>query len=167
VGLSDQDEAEFRALFLGARSRLAAQLYALTGDPVEASEVVQEAFARAWERWLVVRSTDHPEAWVRKVAYRLAVSRWRRTRRVVSSGDLSGRDSVVAGPEPLPDLVTALRSLPPKQMRALVLHHMAGLSVEETAAEMSVPTGTVKSWLSRGRAHLADLLEPEAEGAGL
>lgn len=167
MDISDQDEAEFRALYLGTRSRLAAQLYALTGDPVEASEVVQEAFARAWERWLVVRSTDHPEAWVRKVAYRLAVSRWRRTRRVVSSGDLSERDSAVAGPEPSPDLVSALRILPPKQMRALVLHHMAGLSVEETATEMSVPAGTVKSWLSRGRARLADLLEPDAEGAGL
>jgi RNA polymerase sigma-70 factor (ECF subfamily) len=142
-------------------------MYALTGDPVEASEAVQEAFARAWERWPVVRSSDHPEAWVRKVAYRVAVSRWRRSRRVVYSADPAEQACAPGSSETASDLIGALRRLPPKQTRALVLHHMAGLSVEETAAEMSVPAGTVKSWLSRGRARLVDLLEPDSEGVDL
>lgn len=159
------DEAEFRALYLGARTRLASQLYALTGDPVEATEAVQEAFARAWEHWPVVRSADHPEAWIRKVAYRVAVSRWRRARRAVSPHEIADEESSIESVETPVDLVVALRTLPPNQARALVLHHMAGLNVDEVADEMRVPTGTVKSWLSRGRARLAELLETDAEGA--
>jgi RNA polymerase sigma-70 factor (ECF subfamily) len=39
-----------------------------------------------------------------------------------------------------------------------VLHHYAGLSVEEIARELNVPAGTVKSRLSRARAALAPML---------
>ena len=63
-------------------------------------------------------------------------------------------------------LATALRSLPEDQVRALVLHDGAGHSISEVASEMKVPEGTVKSWLSRGRAAAAkamDSSEPTAK----
>jgi len=41
----------------------------------------------------------------------------------------------------------------------VVQHHVAGLPVAEVAAEMSARPGTVKSWLSRGRAALARLVQ--------
>ena len=53
------------------------------------------------------------------------------------------------------DVVDALRRLPSDQQRALVLHDVIGLSVAEVARELRVPEGTVRSWLSRGRAALA------------
>jgi RNA polymerase sigma-70 factor, ECF subfamily len=64
---------------------------------------------------------------------------------------------------PAPDentvaLVTALRSLPEAQRRALVLHHLAGFSVAEVAVVEHCPEGTVKARLSRGRAALAPLM---------
>jgi RNA polymerase sigma-70 factor (ECF subfamily) len=52
-------------------------------------------------------------------------------------------------------LVTALRRIPAEQRRAVVLHHLVGLSVEEIAAETGAPAGTVKVRLARGRAKLA------------
>jgi len=52
----------------------------------------------------------------------------------------------------------ALRRLPIKQRSALFLHHVVGLSVDEVANEMSTKPGTVKSWLSRGRAELDNYL---------
>jgi RNA polymerase sigma-70 factor (ECF subfamily) len=52
-------------------------------------------------------------------------------------------------------VIDALQRLPSSERRAIVLHHVCGLSVEETAAELSAPMGTVKSWLFRGRSHLA------------
>ena len=58
------------------------------------------------------------------------------------------------------DVQEALRTLPPEQRRVLVLHHMAGRSVEDVAEEVGVPIGTVKSRLSRGRAALAAALGP-------
>jgi RNA polymerase sigma-70 factor (ECF subfamily) len=55
-------------------------------------------------------------------------------------------------------LVEALRLIPEAQRRAVVLHHLCDLSVEQVAAETGCPVGTVKVHLSRGRAALARLL---------
>jgi RNA polymerase sigma-70 factor (ECF subfamily) len=48
------------------------------------------------------------------------------------------------------------------QRQAIVLHHLADLPVEEVAATLGARTGTVKSWLARGRKALAATLgDPE------
>lgn len=61
-------------------------------------------------------------------------------------------------------LVTVLRQLPEAQRRALVLHHLAGLSVAEVAKLERCPQGTVKTRLSRGRAALLPLLGSTPNG---
>ncbi|WP_261376499.1 RNA polymerase sigma factor [Nocardioides sp. J9] len=63
-------------------------------------------------------------------------------------------------------LVAALRQLPEAQRQALVLHHIADLPVQQVAAEVGVPEGTIKARLSRGRAALAELLADDAGLAG-
>jgi RNA polymerase sigma-70 factor (ECF subfamily) len=55
-------------------------------------------------------------------------------------------------------LASVLRSLPENQMRAILFHDGAGMSVKEVATEMGVPEGTVKAWLSRGRSAAATAL---------
>jgi RNA polymerase sigma-70 factor (ECF subfamily) len=55
-------------------------------------------------------------------------------------------------------LVTALRTLPTAQRRAIVLHSMLDRSVADIARETGSSPGTVKSWLSRGRAALAEAI---------
>ena len=68
--------------------------------------------------------------------------------------------------EPSPDRVAvadALAQLPADQRRAIVLYHLCDLSVAEVADEVGSPTGTVKARLSRGRATLARLLNPDVE----
>jgi RNA polymerase sigma-70 factor (ECF subfamily) len=55
-------------------------------------------------------------------------------------------------------ILRALRHLPRPQREALVLHDGLGLTVVEVAVELSVPEGTVRSWLSRARAVLAPIL---------
>jgi RNA polymerase sigma-70 factor (ECF subfamily) len=61
-------------------------------------------------------------------------------------------------------LVRALRGIPEAQRRAVVMHHIGGLSLAEIASDTGVPVGTVKARLSRGRTALAALLGVE-EGA--
>ena len=56
-------------------------------------------------------------------------------------------------------LLAALRTLPTGQREAIALHHLADLPVHEVATTLGVPVGTVKAWLSRGRARLAVLLD--------
>lgn len=159
------DETEFDAFYTASFPRLVGQLYAMVGDREEAQDCVQEAFVRAWSHRRSLRNADHPEAWVRTTAYRLAVSRWRRTVRSRRSPDraLSGRPHTQPADETHVALVAALRELPEAQRRALVLHHIADLPVHEVAREVGSPEGTVKARLSRGRAALAALIADTQE----
>ena len=70
----------FDEFYRGSRQRLLGFVYVLTGDLAEAQDAVQEAYVRAWQRWSTVGGYDDPEAWVRVVATRIAVSRWRSLR---------------------------------------------------------------------------------------
>jgi RNA polymerase sigma-70 factor (ECF subfamily) len=152
-------ELDFDEFYVGSAHRLVQQLFLLTGDWAEAEDVVSEAFQRAWLRWDSVQYAESAEAWVRTVARRLAVSRWRRTRNAAMAWRRYG---AAADRPPLDgvhvDLVNALRKLPAKQRTAVVLHHLADLSVEQVAVETGASVSAVKQQLVRGRAALAELL---------
>ena len=144
---------------------LGVQLYAYFGDMAEAQDVTQEAFCRAWQQWSKVSTYDDPVAWVRRVAWRLAISRWRRTKTALAFARKQREEHV---PELSPDrvaLASALATLPAPQRRAVVLHYLSGLQVAEIAAQEGVAVGTVKSWLHRGRAALATQLADEPRNA--
>jgi len=157
------DENAFDDFYAASFSRVTAQVYAMIGDRDEAQECVQEAFVRAWAHRRKLDRADHPEAWVRTTAYRLAVSRWRRTTRSRRPTDRAVGPALTTA-APSPDrvaLVDALKRLPEAQRRALVLHHVCDLPVVDVAREVGVPEGTIKARLSRGRAALAVLLTGE------
>ncbi|MBW8483191.1 RNA polymerase sigma factor [Actinomadura parmotrematis] len=162
------DEAGFADFYRAAYPGLVAELYAYTGSLAEAQEVAQEAFTRAWARWRRISAYDQPRAWVARVGYRLAVSRWRRARSALTGQLRHGPPPPVAPPgENSVALVAALSRLPEPQRRAIVLHHMGGYPVAEIAAREGVAEGTVKARLSRGRQRLAELLDDgEREEAG-
>jgi RNA polymerase sigma-70 factor (ECF subfamily) len=145
---------------------LTVQLYAYFGDLQEAQDVVQEAFCRALARWRSVGGYDDPVAWVRRVAWNLAVSRWRRTRTARNFVHRQRRtEEHLDGPTPeRVALVTALGTLPASQRRAMVLHYLADLTVADIAEREGVADGTVKSWLHRGRIALAAQLTTEEVG---
>ena len=158
-------EEEFDAFYHASFGRLVGQIYAMCGNVTEAQDCVQEAFVRAWDKRRTLDRDQAPEAWVRTVAYRLAVSRWRKARKALLPADRA----LQASPPAEPDvtrvaLARALQQLPADQRRAIVLYHLGDLSVADVAAEMGVPVGTIKARLSRGRATLAKLLG-DSEGA--
>ncbi len=150
--------ATFGELYVASRDRLARQLYALTGDAEGAVDLVQEAFARAWTRWDRVSGYDDPEAFVRRVAFNLAKNQWRRVQRTLVRSTVPDRSAVDPDPAQHQDLVAALLTLSFHEREAVVLHYLAGERIDDIARDLRVPPGTVKSWLSRARAHLADRL---------
>ncbi len=160
------DEREFDDFYAASFQRVTGQLYAMIGNRDEAEECVQEAFVRAWAHRRKLDRAEHPEAWVRTTAYRLAVSRWRRTVRGRRPTDRAvGASLETAAPsDSHVALVAALKQIPAAQRQALVLHHIADLPVQQVAAEVGVPEGTIKARLSRGRAALAALLTDETGG---
>jgi RNA polymerase sigma-70 factor (ECF subfamily) len=155
------DRTTFDEFYLGTRDRVLRQLTAMTTDPELAGDVVQEAYARAWQRWARVSGLDDPVAWVRTVAWRVAVSHFRRA--AVASRWLTrlSRDRGTHpqdDPDSRLDVEAALRRLTPEHRRVLVLHEMVGLTVLQIADETHVAEGTVKSRLSRARAQLVAAL---------
>ena len=147
----------FDEFYAGTAARIVRHAYALTGDLDDARDIAQETFARAWQRWPSVSACESPEAWVRRVATNLAVSRWRRAR---TARLLTGR--YAGTPKHAPEistdtvaLVAGLRTLPQRQRTVLVLYYLADLTVDQIATELGCPAGSVKGWLSSGRAALA------------
>lgn len=162
MGTAEQD---FSAFYDATWGRTVACAYAVTGELGAAEEVAQEAYARAWPRWTKLQKYDDPGAWVRQVATRQAISRWRRARTAVGFLNRQRPPEPTAAPdENTVALVTALKQLPEAQRRALVLHHLAGFSVNEIADIENCPAGTVKARLSRGRAALAPLVGSTPNG---
>ncbi|GAB3802280.1 SigE family RNA polymerase sigma factor [Micromonospora zhanjiangensis] len=160
----------FAAFYQASYGRLCGQLYAYLGDPAEAEDIAQEALLRTWQRWRRVSAYDDPLSWVRRVAVNLANSRWRRIQAGARALHRHGPRAapVLLGPDHVA-LVDALRTLPERQRLVLVLHYLADQPVAAIAAELRVPKNTVLSWLSRGRATLADRLrddEPEHARTG-
>jgi len=152
---------EFEEFYMHSRQSLVGQLYLMTGDLHEAQDVVQEAFVRAWVRRGRLDRDAGPEAWIRTVAWRLAVSRWRRRGRSLDAWrrHAGGEAGSAAGPDPgTVALVAALRQLSERQRRIAVLYYVCDLTVEQVAAEAGIATGTVKAYLSRARAALASPL---------
>jgi RNA polymerase sigma-70 factor, ECF subfamily len=150
------DREDFTSFYTTTFHRLVGQLYAMTGDQAESEDAVQEAFVRAWARHGELHGDGSPERWIRVTAWRIAMSRWRRTRDGGKLLQLAARRGPTAGPTPdRVAFIEGLRKLPAEQRRALVLYHLCDLAVEQVAAETGVPVGTVKARLARGRAALA------------
>jgi RNA polymerase sigma-70 factor (ECF subfamily) len=162
-----RDAEGFDAFYAATVRRVTGQVYLMTGSPSEAADCVQEAYARAWQRWGRVSGYDDPEAWVRTVAYRVSVDMWRRTVRRRTAHLRHGPTGDLPGVSPdRVAIVDALRRIPAAQREAIVLYHLVGLPVEQVAHELGVPAGTVKARLARGRQALAPLLadHPPAPG---
>ncbi|BCJ34498.1 RNA polymerase sigma24 factor [Actinocatenispora thailandica] len=157
-------ERSFDEFYAANVRGITVQIYAYFGNISDAQDVVQEAFCRAYPRWETLRGYDDPVAWVRRVAWNLATSKWRRMRTAMKFARKQREEHI---PGPGPDhvaLTDALRTLPDRQRRAVVLHYLADQSVAEIAEREGVAPGTVKSWLYRARNALAQQLTDTPRG---
>ena len=138
--------------------RLIGLLTSIGGSRADAEEVAQDAYVKLLGRWESVRHYDDPEAWVRRVAIRMLISRMRRAKvaRAVLPR-LGRRDDVPAATDEV-ELSALLNTLSPAHRAVVVLHYVLDLPVEEIAEDLGVPPGTVKSRLSRARAALEPML---------
>src|SRR5689334_25202522 len=111
---------EFDAFYRDTSRRLARYAYGLTGDPGDAQDLVQEAYARAWQRWKRLADYEDREAWLRLVINRLSADRWRRLR--VRRTRAAAEPPPPTSPPPSEDavlLIRAMRTLPLAHRRAL------------------------------------------------
>jgi RNA polymerase sigma-70 factor, ECF subfamily len=157
-----EDESSFEDFYRACATRLVGQVALLTGDREEARDCVHEAMEKAWLRWGHVRTLQDPESWVRTVAWRNGISRWRRVRtgarlmqkhRPRESYDDHAGEVADAGA-----LSWAMQQLPADQRLALVLFHVCDLDIASVAVQTQSSVTAVKSRLHRGRKALAEIL---------
>ncbi|MGA0601179.1 RNA polymerase sigma factor [Caulobacter sp. KR2-114] len=145
-------------------SPVRALLRRLGADGATADDVAQDAFLAAFEQIAEFRGEGTFQAWVKRIAARLYVKRWRRQARRDALADV-GQDA----PPPPPgeaghadriDLDEALKSLSEAERLCVSLCYGAGLSHAEAAAALNTPLGTVKSHVKRGLDKLRQRLAP-------
>jgi RNA polymerase sigma-70 factor (ECF subfamily) len=155
--------SDFTEFYSASFAPLTSQLHAFVGDHAEAQDLVQEAFCRAYTRWSSISKYEDPQAWVRRVAWNLAVSRWRRTRILRRWQHDLAPGSVDAPSAARVDLARALSQLPRNHRQVVVLHYLADMPISEIAVFVDASEGTVKSWLHRARTSLSAILGEKAE----
>ena len=153
---------DFDRLYRTAYPRVFRTLSAILADPDAAEDCAQDAFVQAfqaWDRW----KPDAPaEAWVHRIAVNRAIS-YRRSQKLRTAGEILrrlGRPGHAVQPERT-DLLTALRSLPPKLSAAIVLRHYHGYNNREIAAALGVSERTIGTRLSQAGERLRAHLQPE------
>ena len=151
--------SEFVAARQGHLRRIA---YALCGDWHRAEDLLQTALTKLYVAWPRIRHDGSEEAYVRQIMVRANIDEsrrpWRRERPSDVLPDVPAEDGTQV--EERSALFDALQDLPEQQRKVVVLRHWLGLSVRETAAELRISEGTVKSHSSRGLAALEVVLAP-------
>jgi len=161
--MASGQERDFASFYVNTWGRTVACAFAVTAELAAAEDCAQEAYSRAWSRWSRLDAYEDPAGWVRQVATRLAISRWRRTRTALAFLRRTRGLEDAAGPdENAVALAVALTRIDSKQRRAIVLHYLADLSVADVARLENCPEGTIKARLARGRAALIPLLDDTA-----
>ncbi|MBA3780460.1 MAG: SigE family RNA polymerase sigma factor [Nocardioides sp.] len=147
--------------FVAARqTHLRRIAYAICGDWHRADDLLQTALAKLYVAWPRVQHQGKEEAYVRRILVRAHIDETRRPWRREVAG-LDGHDPVARAELPTEErsaLFDALQQLPLMQRKVVVLRHWLGLSVAETADELGIGEGTVKSHTSRGVAALQKAL---------
>ncbi|GIF97405.1 hypothetical protein [Catellatospora citrea] len=103
--MTSSDYREFQQIW---QPRIAAEIYAYTGDRDAAAEIAQEVFGLAGSRWTRLEQQEDPIRWARQEAWQRVDERWLGTAR--PHGDQSG-----------PAMVAALAALDPATRRTVVL----------------------------------------------
>jgi RNA polymerase sigma-70 factor (ECF subfamily) len=170
IALAQQgDKAAYGQLVQCYRRLVVSVVYRQGLDLVEAEDVAQEAFIRAWLALpKYQKSAGSWRAWLCRIAINLAIDLHRRERPRLDLDDempdyQSGPAEQAEARATARIVRQALAQLPPASRAALVLCEYEGLSYAEIAQALDIPLGTVMSRLNYARHRLRELLVETGE----
>lgn len=156
------DPDAFGRLVARHRDRLYAVALRTMSDREEAADALQDALLSAYRAAASYRGEARVTTWLHRVVVNACLDRLRRAKARPTTalpesgpGEPVDPDDPIGRRETAVEIEAALAALPEDQRAAIVLVDVQGLPVEEAARVLGVPTGTVKSRCSRGRARLA------------
>ena len=151
-----QTESEYADFFRAEFAAVLRTIALMVHDQARAEEITQDAFIQLLNNWPKVSRYERPQAWVRRVAIRLAMRSIRRDRLWALV-----RLELLPPAAPLPsrfDVPAAVRRLPGSQRVAIVLHYYEDRPVAEVATILGCSEPTARVHLHRGRKRLRQLL---------
>jgi RNA polymerase sigma-70 factor (ECF subfamily) len=157
--------AAFGELVRRHGSAIRGLLRRMGADEALADDLAQDAFLAAFEQVGDFRGEGTFQAWVKRIAARLYIRRWRRDSRLDLTAEPAAEagDAGEGGAVDRIDLDEALKTLGPAERVCVSLCYGAGLSHAEAAAALNAPLGTVKSHVKRGLDKLRARLSPDGD----
>jgi RNA polymerase sigma-70 factor (sigma-E family) len=148
---------EFTEFVRQCSHRLYRVAFLLTADPGRAEDLAQDALARTYAAWRRVRSED-AYAYTRRVLVNLHTDWWRARRwkeRLVAQAPERPTGTDVAGTTTDRHAVAkALQRLTPRERSVIIHRYFLDLTEKQTATELGISVGTVKSMTARALAKL-------------
>jgi RNA polymerase sigma-70 factor (ECF subfamily) len=148
--------------------------FRFTGKDSEAQDMTQDVFMRVFKTLASFRAGEGSfVVWLTRLTRNLLIDHYRRTKMERATDSIEDQlpvleqktglytrtDGLVAGREASELLQGALQKLSPELREAVILRDLEEMEYKEIARVLSVPEGTVKSRLNRGRAELAKVLK--------
>jgi len=154
----------------------------LTRDETEADDLVQETFFRAFKGWATFTPGTDCRRWLFTICHNTFIGLRRRKPIYLESndGDIDAMPAAVTHMQAVsegiadvfdqidvrPAIEAAVHALPEPHHTILVMIDLEGMTYEEAATVLAVPVGTVRSRLSRARAHLRELVDGSGHELG-
>jgi len=147
----------FEAFYLDSLDPVYRAVLLATRHPERAEDAVQEAFARALQRWNQVSGHESPRAWIIRVALNHDRSGWPIWQREATEPpEVAVEDELPIDPW----LLRAVWRLPKRRRQVVALRILADLSAKQTAEAMGITAGAVGARLHRALGTLRAQLGP-------
>jgi RNA polymerase sigma-70 factor (ECF subfamily) len=137
---------------------------AILRDDTEAQDATHDAFIQAWRKWETLRDPARFEQWFDRIL--VNVCRLRLRGRVRQATDISVEVGIATGDHAArTDDLTALRAavatLSPDHQIVVALRYFRDLTIEDIAARLGIPSGTVQSRLHYALKRLHEVLDAD------
>ena len=158
----DQDQqpgrADFDDLVQQYRTKLFRLVFSIVGNAARAEEVTQDVFLKIWIALPSYDGRASLSTWIYTIARNTSLTHRRSEayRSVLPLDEV--REPAAHRAEPVDDMPRLLERLPDEQKEAIELFYLQERSIDDVAAMMDMPAGTVKSHLHRARRGLAKMM---------
>jgi RNA polymerase sigma-70 factor (ECF subfamily) len=152
--VAGQDADAFGELVRRHQSQVRNFLRKLSRDPVLADDLAQDAFLHAWDRLHTFTGSGSFVGWLLKVAYTTFLQSKRKSNRYGEILEMMGHEPRSRGADvshEVSDLDKLLAVLTEEERAVMILSYACGLSHREIGNAASLPVGTVKSIIFRGK----------------
>ncbi len=156
------DKETFARLAMAQQRQMYRIAVSFTASSADAEDAMQDALLRAWSRRTTLREPAYFNTWLNRILINECKNLLRKRRRQAQAAAMP-QIAVPPPDEQAMDLRRALFALPEKYRVPLVLNLLEGYTLQQTAALLSLPLGTVKTRIARAKKKLEQEVSDHAQ----